>query len=102
MSQLSEVLCVYATIVEVSNALVYEKFGIFILDDEIGAQRYYSVSKATYATSISAFGSTEIGKVAVTAVARKLLTQLNAVARRLTPWVKLHSNCSLSYRVDTA
>ena len=34
------------------------------------------------------------GKVAVIAVARKLLMQLNAVARRGTPWVKRYgSNC---------
>ena len=42
------------------------------------------------------------GKVAVTAVARKLLMQLNAVARRRTPWVKQHSNYSLSYQADRA
>ena len=42
------------------------------------------------------------GKVAVIAVARKLLLQLNAVARRGTPWVKSHSNNCLSYRADPA
>ena len=42
------------------------------------------------------------GKVAVIAVARKLLMQLNAVARRGTPWVKRHgSNCP-SYQADPA
>ena len=38
------------------------------------------------------------GKVAVTAVARKLLMQLNAVARRGTPWVKQHTNNRPSYQ----
>ena len=42
------------------------------------------------------------GKVAVTAVARKLLMQLNAVARRGTPWVKQHTNNRPSYQADPA
>ena len=50
-------LCVYATIVAVLSALVCAKFGLFILAGKIGGQRYYSVSKTTYATSINASGS---------------------------------------------
>ena len=42
------------------------------------------------------------GKVAVIAVARKLLMQLNAVARRGTPWVKQHGNNCLSHQADPA
>ena len=42
------------------------------------------------------------GKVAVIAVARKLLMQLNAVARRGTPWVKQHANNCPSYQADPA
>ena len=42
------------------------------------------------------------GKVAVIAVARKLLMQLNAVARRGTPWVKQHANNCPSYQPDPA
>ena len=38
------------------------------------------------------------GKVAVIAVARKLLMQLNAVARRGTPWVKQHGSNYPSYQ----
>ena len=42
------------------------------------------------------------GKVAVIAVARKLLMQLNAVARRGTPWMKQYeSNCP-SYQAGSA
>ena len=33
----------------------------------------------------------KLGKVALVAVARKLLLQLNAVARRGTPWVDQHN-----------
>ena len=40
------------------------------------------------------------GKIAVIAVARKLLMQLNAVARRGTPWVKRHGNNCLSYQAN--
>ena len=40
------------------------------------------------------------GKVAVIAVARKLLMQLNAVARRGTPWVKWHGRDCPSYQTD--
>ena len=42
------------------------------------------------------------GKVAVIAVARKLLLQINAVARRGTPWVKQHSNKYLSSQTNPA
>ena len=42
------------------------------------------------------------GKVAVIAVARKLLMQLNAVARRGTPWVKQHGSSCLPYQADPA
>ena len=42
------------------------------------------------------------GKVAVIAVARKLLMQLNAVARRGTPWVKQYANNCPSYQADPA
>ena len=42
------------------------------------------------------------GKVAVTAVARKLLMQLNAVARRGTPWVNQHANNRPSYQAGPA
>ena len=42
------------------------------------------------------------GKVAVIALARKLLMQLNAVARRGTPWVKHHGNNCLSHQADPA
>ena len=42
------------------------------------------------------------GKVATIAVARKLLMQLNAVARRGTPWVKQHSNNRVPYQADPA
>ncbi len=42
------------------------------------------------------------GKVAVIAVARKLLMQLNAVARRGTPWVKQYGNNCLPYQADPA
>ncbi len=42
------------------------------------------------------------GKVAVIAVARKLLMQLNAVARRGTPWVKQHGKNCLPYQADPA
>ena len=42
------------------------------------------------------------GKVAVIAVARKLLMQLNAVARRGTHWVKQYDNNSLSIQAGTA
>ena len=42
------------------------------------------------------------GKVAVIAVARKLLMQLNAVARRRTPWVKQHTIIGLSIQAGTA
>ena len=42
------------------------------------------------------------GKVAVIAVARKLLMQLNAVARRGTPWVKRYGSDSPSYQADPA
>ena len=42
------------------------------------------------------------GKVAVIAVARKLLLQLNAVARRGTPWVKQHRNNCPSYQAEPA
>ena len=42
------------------------------------------------------------GKVAVIAVARKLLMQLNAVARRGTPWVKHFGSEYPSYQADPA
>ncbi len=42
------------------------------------------------------------GKVAVIAVARKLLQQLNSVARRGTPWVKQLGNNFLPYQADPA
>ena len=42
------------------------------------------------------------GKVAVIAVARKLLMQLNAVARRGTPWVKRHGSDCPSYQAGSA
>ena len=42
------------------------------------------------------------GKVAVIAVARKLLMQLNAVARRGTPWAKQHGSDYPSYQADSA
>ena len=42
------------------------------------------------------------GKVAVIAVARKLLMQLNAVARRGTPWVKRHGSNRPSCQTDPA
>ena len=42
------------------------------------------------------------GKVAVIAVARKLLMQLNAVARRGTPWVKRYGSDCPSYQADPA
>ena len=42
------------------------------------------------------------GKVAVIAVARKLLMELNAVARGGTPWVKRHGNDCLSYQAGSA
>ena len=42
------------------------------------------------------------GKVAVIAVARKLLMQLNAVARRGTPWVKQHRKNCLPYQAGPA
>ena len=42
------------------------------------------------------------GKVAVIAVARKLLMQLNAVARRGTPWVKQHANNRVPLQAATA
>ena len=42
------------------------------------------------------------GKVAVIAVARKLLIQLNAVARRGTPWVKRYGSNCLPYQADLA
>lgn len=42
------------------------------------------------------------GKVAAIAVARKLLMQLNAVARRGTPWVKQYNNKCLSYQANPA
>ena len=42
------------------------------------------------------------GKVAVIAVARKLLMQLNAVARRGTPWVKQLGSESPSYQAGSA
>ena len=42
------------------------------------------------------------GKVAVIAVARKLLLQLNAVARRGTSWMKQHRNNCLPYQADPA
>ena len=42
------------------------------------------------------------GKVATIAVARKLLMQLNAVARRGTPWVKRHGSDCPSYQTDPA
>ena len=42
------------------------------------------------------------GKVAVIAVARKLLMQLNAVARRGTPWVKQHPNNRVPFQADPA
>ena len=42
------------------------------------------------------------GKVAVIAVARKLLMQLNAVARRGTPWVKRHGSDCPSYQAGPA
>ncbi len=42
------------------------------------------------------------GKVAVVAVARKLLMQLNAVARRGTPWVKQHRKNCLPYQAASA
>ena len=40
------------------------------------------------------------GKVAVKAVVRKLLMQLNAVARRGTPWVIRHRGDCPSYRTN--
>ena len=42
------------------------------------------------------------GKVAVIAVARKLLMQLNAVARRGTPWVKPYGNDCPSHQAGSA
>ena len=42
------------------------------------------------------------GKVATIAVARKLLMQLNAVARRGTPWVKRYGSDCPSYQADSA
>ena len=42
------------------------------------------------------------GKVAVIAVARKLLMQLNAVARRGTPWVKRRGSDCPSYQAGSA
>ena len=42
------------------------------------------------------------GKVAVIAVARKLLMQLNAVARRGTTWVKRHESDCPSYQARSA
>ena len=42
------------------------------------------------------------GKVAAIAVARKLLMQLNAVARRGTPWVKQHTNSRVPLQADPA
>ena len=42
------------------------------------------------------------GKVAVIAVARKLLMQLNAVARLGTPWVKRHGSDCPSYQAGPA
>ena len=42
------------------------------------------------------------GKVAVIAVARKLLMQLNAVARRGTPWVKRYGSDCPSYQAGSA
>ena len=42
------------------------------------------------------------GKVAVIAVARKLLMQLNAVARRGTPWVKWHGSSCPSNQTEPA
>ena len=42
------------------------------------------------------------GKVAVIAVARKLLMQLNAVARRGTPWVKQLANNRVPFQTDPA
>ena len=42
------------------------------------------------------------GKVAVIAVARKLLMQLNAVARRGTPWVKRYGNDCPSHQAGSA
>ena len=42
------------------------------------------------------------GKVATIAVARKLLMQLNAVARRGTPWVRQHPNNRVPYQADPA
>ncbi|MCY4579948.1 MAG: IS110 family transposase [Chloroflexi bacterium] len=42
------------------------------------------------------------GKVATVAVARKLLMQINAVARRGTPWVKQHGSGGPSYQADPA
>ena len=42
------------------------------------------------------------GKVAVIAVARKLLMQLNAVARRGTPWVKRQGSSCPSYQAGSA
>jgi len=42
------------------------------------------------------------GKVAVIAVARKLLMQLNAVARRGTPWMKQHESRNPSYQARPA
>ena len=58
---------------------------------------------ATCVTSISVFGiGVNPGKVAVIAVARKLLMQLNAVARRGTPWMKQHANNCPSYQAGSA
>ena len=42
------------------------------------------------------------GKVAVIAVARKLLMQINAVARRGIPWVKRYGSDCPSYQADPA
>ena len=42
------------------------------------------------------------GKVATIAVARKLLMQLNAVARRGTPWVRQHANNRVPFQPDPA
>ena len=42
------------------------------------------------------------GKVATIAVARKLLMQLNAVARRGTPWMKQYESIRPSYQAESA